>query len=171
MERRRRAILDVPEDYIMHTITRLAFSGVIACGLLAGCEGRPSLFPNSDPALHKTSTQFAADAARRFPYPAGAPRGGTAQGRAEIDVMLTRLQILNYSDQDWKNIDIWVNQSYVCHVPNIPAGKQKVETVEFEMLYNAKGDFFSTNGGKNPINLVEIYRDGKLSQIPISMAD
>jgi len=144
--------------------------GIFACGLLAGCEGRPGLIPNSDPALNKTSTQFAADAARRFPYPAD-PNGGTASGRAEIDLMLTRLQILNSSDEDWNDIDIWVNHSYVCHVPSIPKGKLKVETVQFQMLYDVKGDYFATDNGQHPVTSVEMRRGGKTYQIPIVMAD
>lgn len=144
---------------------------VAAMGFLAGCEGRPGIIPNSDPALNKTSTQFAADAARRFPYPSSASRSKTADGRAEIDLMLTRLQILNSSDEDWTNIDIWLNQSYVCHIPSIPKGKLKVETIQFQMLYNVNGDFFDTQDGKNPVNMVEMFRDGKMSQIPIVMAD
>jgi hypothetical protein len=156
----------------MRSIPEIAcFLGIIACGLLAGCEGRPDLIPNSDPTMNRTSTQFAADAARRFPYPETSPRGGTAAGRAEVDVMLTRLQILNSSQDDWNDIDIWVNQSYVCHVPSIPKGKQKVETVDFTMLYNDKGDYFTTNGGKNPVTLVEIRKDGKFLQVPIVMAE
>lgn len=145
--------------------------GVMGCGLLAGCEGRPNILPNSDPALNRTSTQFAADAAKRFPYPADLPHPGTADGRAEVDVMLTRLQILNSSDQDWNDIEVWVNKNYVCHVPSIPKGKQKVETIDFTMLYNASGDYFSTASGKNPVNLVEIRRDGKVYQLPIVLAD
>src|SRR5579859_3964297 len=65
----------------MNKITRTAW-GVMAVALLAGCEGRPSLLPNSDPDLRKTSTQFAADAAKRFPYPTAAEKAGEAQGRA-----------------------------------------------------------------------------------------
>lgn len=156
----------------MSTIDRLACCiGAVVFALLAGCEGRPALVPNSDPALNKTSTQFAADAARRFPYPSSLPHPGTADGRAEVDVMLTRLQILNSSDEDWKDIEIWVNQSYVCHIPNIPKGMQRVETVGFEMLYNVNGDYFSTSGGKNPVTLVEMRRDGKVYQLPIVLAD
>lgn len=157
----------------MDTLPRLVVCclGVITCGLLAGCEGRPGLIPNSDPALNKTSTQFAADAAKRFPYPASLPHVGTANGVAEVDLMLTRLQILNASDEDWNNIEIWVNQNYVCHVPSIPKGKQKVETIGFEMLYNASGDYFSTAGGKNPVNLIEMRRNGKVYQLPIVLAD
>jgi len=150
---------------------RAGCAGFVAVALLAGCEGRPTLFPNSDPALQKTSTQFAADAARRFPYPGQPNSAGLARGRAEIDVMQSQLQILNYGDEDWRDIDVWVNRSYVCHVPRLGKSKEKVETIGFAMLYNSKGDFFSTEGGKNPVNRVEIYRDGKLFQIPLTLAD
>jgi hypothetical protein len=145
--------------------------GLAACGWLLGCEGRPGLIPNSDASLNKTSTQFAADAARRFPYSQTTSRGGTAAGVAEIDLMLTRLQILNSSDEDWNDIDIWVNRSYVCHIPSIPKGKLKVETVQFQMLYNISGDFFDTKDGKNPVNLVEMNHDGKMYQLALKMAD
>jgi hypothetical protein len=150
----------------------IVMSGVMACGLLAGCEGRPSLFPNSDSNLRKTSTEFAADAAKRFPYPGEtATKGGEISGRAEVDVMLGTIQILNSSDDDWKDIDVWVNKSHVCHVPIIPKGKEKVETIAFAMLYDAKGSYFSTANGNNPINRVEILREGKLYTIPVRLAD
>jgi hypothetical protein len=172
MDRRHRLTIELKRGSQMRNIPEIAcFLGVVACGLLAGCEGRPALMPNSDPAMNRTSTQFAADAARRFPYPQSGPRGKTAAGRAEIDLMLTRLQILNSSDEDWNEVDIWVNQSYVCHVPSIPKGKQKVETVEFTMLYNMSGHYFTTDGGKTPITLVEMRKDGKLCQIPLVLAD
>lgn len=155
----------------MNIRRELIATGVVLCGLLAGCEGRPTLFPNSDPALQKTSTQFAADAAKRFPYPTQADRAGAAQGRAAVDLMLDQIEILNYSDEDWKDIDIWVNQLYVCHVPLIAKGKQKVETIAFAMLYDAKGNYFSTNGGKNPVNRVQVFRNRKLYDIPVRLAD
>jgi hypothetical protein len=145
--------------------------GVIALGFLAGCEGRPTLMPNSDSTLNKTSTQFAADAAKRFPYPAEAAKAGEAPGRAEIDVMLARLQILNSGDEDWNDVEIWVNQAYVCHVASIAKGKEKVKTVDFTMLYDDKGNYFTTNGGQNPVKLVEMKRNGQMYQIHTSMAD
>jgi hypothetical protein len=40
----------------------------LACALLGtvvGCSGRPSLVPNSDPSLRRSSAHFAADAAKR----------------------------------------------------------------------------------------------------------
>jgi hypothetical protein len=156
----------------MSISSRLAYCvAATSVAFLVGCEGRPAFVPNTDPALNRTSTQFAADAAKRFPYPSSLPHPGTAQGRAEVDVMLTRLQILNSSDEDWNDIEIWVNQSYVCHVPSIPKGMQRVETIGFEMLYNTSGDYFSTAGGKNPVTLVEMRRNGKVYQLPIVLAD
>jgi len=38
-----------------------------------GCSGGRRVFPNSDPSLNKTSTEFAVDAAKRFPFKADAP--------------------------------------------------------------------------------------------------
>jgi len=149
----------------------VVLSGLAGCTMLIGCQGRPTLFPNSDPSLRKTSTEFAADAAKRFPYPGEASKGGDASGRAEVDVMLGQIQILNSSDDDWKDVDTWVNQSHVCHVPLSPKGKQKVETIAFAMLYNGKGDYFTTENGKNPLNRVEIFHDGKLYTVPVRLAD
>lgn len=156
----------------MSTQTRLACCfGALAIAMLAGCEGRPALIPNSDPALNKTSTQFAADAAKRFPYPGNSARTGDAPGRAEIDLMMAQLQVLNSGDDDWKDVDIWVNATYVCHVPLIPKGKLTVKTIAFGMLFDARGNSFSTEGGKNPVNRVEVARNGKLYAIPMRLAD
>jgi hypothetical protein len=149
----------------------VVFGSLLFCGVLVGCEGRPTLFPNSDSNLRRTSTEFAADAAKRFPYPDGAARPGEIAGRAEVDVMLGQIQILNSSDDDWKDIDVWVNKSHVCHVPLIPKGKEKVETLAFAMLYNAHGSYFSTENGKNPVNRVEILRDGKVYTVPVRLAE
>jgi hypothetical protein len=150
----------------------VVLTALIACGMLAGCEGRPTIFPNSDSNLRKTSTEFASDAAKRFPYPGEASaKAGEISGRAEVDVMLGQIQILNSSDDDWKEIDVWVNKSHVCHIPIIPKGKEKVETIAFAMMYDAHGSYFSTENGKNPVNRVEILRDGKLYTIPVRLAD
>jgi len=138
---------------------------------LAGCAGRPSLFPNSDPNLRKTSTQFAADAAKRHPYKTDAARAGEAMARAEYDPTFAHIQILNYSEEDWDDVEIWVNQKYVCWLPKIQKGKQRVETITFQMLYDADGNYFWTDNGKNPVKQVEMYRNGKLYTIPSFMAE
>jgi len=108
-----------PESDVSIIMKKIAIITVVGLGLLAGCAGRPSLFPNSDPALQKTSAEFAADAAKRQPYKNEAPRGGEAMGRAEYDLTFGHLQILNTSEEDWDNVEVWVNQKYVCAIPKI----------------------------------------------------
>jgi len=140
-------------------------------GWAAGCAGRPSLVPNSDPNLRRTSAQFAADAARRHPYKADAPRGGAAMGRAEYNLLMGTLQVLNYSDEDWDNVEIWVNRKYVCWLPKIEKGKQRVKTINFQMLYDDAGNYFWTNGGKTPVEQVELYKNGKMYSIDTYLQD
>jgi hypothetical protein len=144
----------------------VVLGGVI---FLAGCAGRPSLVPNSDPNLRRTSAQFAADAAKRHPYKNDAPRGGEAMGRAEYDLVFGTLQLLNYSDEDWNDIEVWVNHKYVCWLPKVEKGKQRVKTINFQMLYDEDGNYFWTNGGKTPVQEVEVYRNGKVYSIPTYM--
>jgi hypothetical protein len=151
--------------------TTLLTAAALALGILAGCEGRTDLFPNSDKNLQKTSTEFAADAAKRFPFPDSAPAAGNIDGRVEVDLMLNRIQILNSSSEDWKDIDVWVNRSHVCHVPIVAKGKEKVETIMFSMLYDSTGNYLTTEGGKKPINRVEILKDCKLYTVPLRLAD
>ena len=62
----------------MRTSNFVLSAALITCGLIMGCEGRSTLIPNSDPALRRTSTEFAADAAKRFPYPTDAAKAGAA---------------------------------------------------------------------------------------------
>src|SRR4029453_17768074 len=78
--------------------------------LLAGCAGRPSLIPNSDKSLRKSSAQLAADAAKRHPYKSDAPRGGEAVARATVGYMLDQVDVVNLSNDDWTDVEVWVNQ-------------------------------------------------------------
>jgi hypothetical protein len=150
---------------------KYVIAAVCGAGLLAGCAGRPSLVPNSDPNLRRTSAQFAADAAKRHPYKSDAPRGGEALGRAEYDLVFGTLQVLNYSDEDWDDVEIWVNRKYVCWLPKVEKGKQRVKTINFQMLYDEAGNYFWTNGGKTPIQEVELYRNGKIYTVPTFLQD
>src|SRR5207244_5572992 len=98
---------------LMHrTISLLA---VVA--MLVGCAGRPSLIPNADKNLRRTSAQFAADSAKRHPYKSSAPRGGEAVARAEVGYMLKQITIVNLSPEAWNDVELWVNQKYVVFVP------------------------------------------------------
>lgn len=137
--------------------------------VIIGCAGRPALFPNSDTNLRKTSAQFAADSARRFPYPAYIP-SGTAKGVAAVDVQLDTVQLTNQSDEDWTNIDVWLNKAYVVHVPKIEA-KRGLRTLNFQMFFNDKGDSFPTNNLKHPVNTIEIVMNEKLWTVKNKLAE
>lgn len=135
----------------------------LAVMTVAGCTDKPSLFPNSDPKLRKTKAEFAEEAKKLFPYPG--PAAETANGAAEIDVEFDKVRLTNLSDTDWLNIDLWVNGGYVVHVPKIEA-KGGVRTLDFQMIYNAKGDHLPTNNDKHPVTLIEIRLNGVMYKVP-----
>jgi len=138
---------------------------------LAGCSGRPSILPNPDKSLRKTSAQFAADAAKRHPYKSDAPRGGQLAARAQVGYMLDRLEIVNLSDTDWTDVEVWVNKQYVVHVPRIEAGAKRTTVLPFGMLFDDKGNSFPTNNNKVRVQSVELYMDGKLYDVTTKLAD
>lgn len=146
-------------------------AAICVLGVLAGCAGRPALFPNSDKNLNRTSAEFAADAAKRHPFKANAPHAGDADGRAEYDLMFGTVQVLNTSNEDWKDVEIWVNHDYVCWLPIIEKGDARVKTINFQMLYDGSGHYFWTDGGKNPLKTVEVYRNGKIYNLPTKLSD
>src|SRR5438034_8008458 len=118
----------------------------VSLGLLAvavGCGGRVSVMPSSDPALRRKPAEFAADAAHRCPYKADAPRGGEINGRAQAGYWVDHLDVANLSNTDWDNVEVWVNQAYVVHVPKIPG--RRTWTFNFEMLYDSAGHHFPTS--------------------------
>jgi|SRR6478672_11153790 len=136
--------------------------------LAVGCAGRPSLIPNREPALRKTSTQFAADAARRHPYQENAPRAGEAVARAEVDYMLNELVVANLSQEDWQDVELWLNKKYVVHVPKVIHGTQV--NLPFQMMYDDAGNYVPTNHVMKTAKL-EAKIDGKIYDIPVRLAD
>src|SRR5580700_7347167 len=86
----------------------LAIAGLL---LLPGCmyDGRPTLIPNADPALRKTSAELAADAAKRA-YPMDAPRASDVIARAQYNLMEKQFEVANLSNADLQNAEFWVNQ-------------------------------------------------------------
>ena len=121
-----------------------ALSGV------AGCAGRAEIVPNPDPALRKTSAEFAFDAAPRFPYPADAERGGEAMGQAEVDYTFDRVDLVNYSPADWTDVEVWVNGEYVLYLPAIEGGVDggagPVKKLPFRAFYGPAGTSMPTSG-------------------------
>lgn len=150
-------------------------STVAAAALLAvvGCAGRPSLIPNSDPALRKTSAQFAADAAKRHPFNESLPSGGTAQARAQVGYGRDTIELVNLGTEDWQNVELWVNRRYVVFVPRIRAGANRVTTINFQMMFDEKGKYFPLNNSTpdRMVRQLEIVRDGMVYTVPFRQAD
>src|SRR5687768_11892851 len=129
---------------------------LIAAGLV-GCTDKPSMFPNSDPKLRKTKAEFAAEAKKLFPYPGAATED--VVGAAEIDVEYDKIRLTNLSTEEWRNIDVWVNGSYAVRVPKIEAKGEGVRTLDYQMIYNAKGEHLPTNNDKYRVEKVEILKN------------
>jgi hypothetical protein len=151
----------------------LALAAALCLAPLVGCAGRPSLIPNSDPTLRKTSAQFASDAAKRHPFNAGLADGGNAQGRAQVGYGRDTIEIVNLGTEDWQNVEIWVNRKYVVFVPRIRAGASRVTTLNFQMLFDEKGRYFPLNNSTpdRMVRQLEIVRDGKAYTVPFTQAD
>ncbi len=137
--------------------------------MAAGCSGRPSLVPNSDTSLRKSSAQFSSDAAKRYPYKADAPRAGQAAARAQVGYTMDRLEVVNLSDETWTDVEIWVNGKYVVFVPQMKPDDLKV--LNFQMLYDDKGKYFPINNKAVRVDRVEAYRDGQMWDISVGLAD
>jgi L-lactate utilization protein LutC len=153
-------------------LARLTVS-VVVLGCLSwavgGCAGRTSLLPNSDKNLRKTSAQFAADAAKRQ-YPAEAPRGGEAQVQASIDHgFANRIEAINLSEEAWNDVDLWVNEKYVVHIPSWNA--KELKQLNFTMLFDRDGLAFPSNNKAIRVAKVEVARGGKLYSVPAKLAD
>ena len=148
----------------------LAATGLAA---LAGCAGRPSLIPNSDPALRKTTEQFATDAARRHPFNAGLPSGGTAKGRAQVGYGRDVIELVNLDTQDWHDVELWANRKYVVMIPRIRAGAPRVTTINFGMMFDDKGRYFPLDNRvpERMVRQLEIVRDGTIYSMPFAQAD
>jgi hypothetical protein len=141
--------------------------------MVAGCAGRPSLIPNSDQSLRKTSAQFASDAAKRHPFNASLPSGGAAQGRAQVGYGRDTVEIVNLGTEDWHNVELWVNRRYVVFIPRVRAGASRVTTINFQMLYDEKGRYFPTDNSvpARMVRQLEVVRDGQVYTVPFRQAD
>jgi hypothetical protein len=170
---------DSNQDYIMfsvafrrsvHRIVLMMF-GVAGGVAVTGCTTRPPFLTNADPALRKSAATFAADAAHRS-YEADAPNGGHAQGTNEVDYGIDRLTIVNTSNDDWNDVEIWLNKKYVIMVPQIPAHAARAEMISFKTIYDQNGNYFPLDSSVTPIDTIEMYRDGKMYSLgPVKLPD
>jgi hypothetical protein len=144
----------------------------LACGaaiLLVGCQDAVSLVvPNPDLALRKPHAAFAADAAKRQ-YEAQAPRALDEDFRADYALMMRQVDLANISDRDCSNVEVWINGQYVVFCPTFQGKTDK--TLRFAMFYDHNGHAFDTDGGKNPIERLQVYRDGMMYDVVNHVAD
>jgi len=142
---------------------------LLCAALLGGCiEGRTSLSPNQDRLLRKKPQQFAADARTRQ-YPTTAPHTAVAPMRAEVDYQLKLINLVNLGDQEWDDVELWVNGRYVCFVPRIEVKVEK--TINFQILFDNEGKSFPTSLAIEPVKKVEIYAGGNVYEVPLYLAD
>ena len=150
----------------------LLLAPVIACVLACGCSGitdKPSIFPNPDKNLRKTNAEFAADAAKRHPYKADAPRGGEAPARAEFDYTADHFNVINLSSEEWTDVEMWVNQNWVVLIPQM--APNAIKKIDFQMLFDDNGRHFPTDNKKIHVEKVEFYRNGKMYDVKTRPVD
>jgi len=147
-------------------ISRVGLAVLITSAALVGCNAPPPFLPNSNPALRKTSAQFAADAAHHH-YESTAPKAGQANGRVEVDYGIGRLTIANLSTEDWNDVEIWVNQKYVVSLPKITGNMQGVVQINFQSIFDDSGNHLPISATEKPVNTVEMFKDGKMYSLGV----
>jgi len=133
-----------------------------------GCEGTVSMLPVADSQLRKTPAMFAADAAKRQ-YEAGAQKIPDKEFRAQYALIVREVDLANISNQDWENVEVWINKTYVVSVPHFE--KKSDKTLYFTMFYDRNGHHFDTNHGQNPIKTLEVFRSGAMYAVVDHVAD
>lgn len=132
--------------------------------LAAGCGPDRQPIRNPDPALRKTITQFAADAATRFPYPAEAERAATFDARAWVGYALNRIEVVNLTAETWQDVDLWVNRAYVIRVPAMEPNMLKV--LPFGVIFDAQGNAFPSDNRAVKVESIELLVNGRLLELP-----
>ena len=154
------------------TLRRCAASlAVLALSSVFGCMDRPTIFDNPDPNLRLSSSELRGDALARFPYKQDAPKAREGKARAQVAYPLNRMEVVNFSGQDWEDVEVWVNRQYVCHIPKMQS--RQLKEIHFPMLFDEKGNSFPMNSNKGTmlVRSVEILRDGKMYQLTVEAAD
>lgn len=145
----------------------LPSTGLLAvmCGALSlGCEAKPGILPNADPNLRKPIKTIRADGVQRA-YPSEAPRAKGLAGRAQVGYMAKNVDVANFGDEDWTDVEIWVNETYVCHLPKIEAGVAK--SIPFDALFDREGNHVPNR--KLIVDTVEVYMGGKLYDLKVGL--
>src|SRR5437764_1498682 len=75
---------------------------------LAGCTQQPTILENPDPKLRHTVAELKTDSGARFPYKFEAPHVAEAKVRGQVEYDFDRLDIVNFSGEEWRNVEVWV---------------------------------------------------------------
>lgn len=153
---------------VARSVPRTLALALLATALL-GCSGRTELFPNSDPALRKSPAQFAADAARRFPYPSDLAPGSENTAAAQVDYGLDELHVRNLTGTQLEDVEIWVNREYVVYLPVFEPTVAKI--INFRMLFNEAGEHFPLDNNDVRMVQLELVHDGKLHPVVLRLRD
>jgi hypothetical protein len=159
------------KDQPMKFNVLIRFTTPVALLALSGCMDRATIFENPDKSLHKPISAFRSDALDRFPYKAEAPKEKEIRARAQVGYPYNRLEVVNFTEQDWENVELWVNRKYVCLIPKMQS--RKLKEIHFPTLMDEKGKSFPMNSHKSEdlIRSVEVFRDGKMYQVTVEATD
>ena len=109
---------------------------VAAGATLAGCAGGKNGSLAEAPAPGKQVAQLAAYAAAAT-RPADAPEADDLRVTAVVDRVKHTISLRNFTDQSYKDVDVWVNGTHVRRVPSLPARGGVV--IHFGQFYDSAG--------------------------------
>jgi hypothetical protein len=94
-------------------------------------------------------------------YPSSAQAKDDLRAAAIVNSDQGFLKIYNFGTQPIRDADVWVNQTFVKHIPAIAPGSSAV--IQWSNLYNGLGQQFSAQG--EHVNLVQIEQDHDLQTL------
>lgn len=145
----------------------LAGAVVGLLGSAGGCEETPGYYPNQDLTLRRPVKEIRADAAQRI-YPVDAAKVKNLPVRARIGYMAKTVDVVNLTDTDWTDVEVWVNGQWVCHLPRMEAGVLK--SIPWNAFYDREGKSLPRESQSFVVSQVEVYMGGKLYAVPITIA-
>jgi hypothetical protein len=150
-------------------MNRILATGLLLGGLLAGCETTPAVVPQSDPALSKTSAQYAADAVKHFPFKSNLPQSDEQPVRAMPDYSLDFIDFINLTGRDLVAPEVWINRQYVMTISMLKS--REIKRLNFRMFYDDQGNHFPLNNnlqkGGVIIRQLEVIDEGKIYEVPV----
>jgi hypothetical protein len=131
---------------------------------MAGCASNSASTPSADAdkaAVARPTPEELAAYAGHATFPTTQPAQSDLQLASIVGADKSSIKIYNFTNKDLRNIDIWVNGSYVQHVGGIaPQSSVVIQTSE---LYNGLGKNLAGQG--EPISRVQISTDHGLFNV------